>query len=58
MNIGLDIPVGKWRDFTKKELDELNALLEDSTKTEEASLDESLKKPNRPRKRRPRKDKS
>ena len=33
MNIHLDIPVGKWRDLTDKELDELNSLLADSSKT-------------------------
>lgn len=33
MNIKLDVPVGKWRDLSKSELDELNALLEDSSKT-------------------------
>jgi 23S rRNA pseudouridine2604 synthase len=33
MNISLDIPVGNWRYFTKKELDELNRLVDDSSKT-------------------------
>lgn len=33
MNIKLDVPVGKWRDLSKSELHELNALLEDSSKT-------------------------
>ncbi|NNL15432.1 MAG: 23S rRNA pseudouridine(2604) synthase RluF [Flavobacteriaceae bacterium] len=33
MNIKLDIPVGKYREFTSKELKELNKLLADSTKT-------------------------
>ena len=33
MNIELDIPVGKWRYFTKKELNNLNRLLTDSSKT-------------------------
>jgi len=33
MNISLDVPVGKWRYFTKKELDELNRLCSDSSKT-------------------------
>lgn len=35
MNIKLDIPVGKWRYFTQKELNELNKLTEDSSKTYE-----------------------
>lgn len=35
INIKLDIPVGKWRDLTKAELNELNLLLEDSEKTVE-----------------------
>ncbi len=33
MNIKLDIPVGKWRDLTNKELRDLNKLLIDSKKT-------------------------
>ena len=33
MNIKLDTPVGEYRDLTKEEFIELNALLEDSTKT-------------------------
>ena len=33
MNIKLDIPTGKYREFTKKELIELNKLLENSSKT-------------------------
>ena len=32
MNISLDVPVGKYREFTKDELNELNVLLADSTK--------------------------
>ena len=33
MNIKLDLPIGKYREFTKKELLELNQLLENSSKT-------------------------
>lgn len=33
MNIKLDLPVGKWRDLTPQEMNELNGLLEDSSKT-------------------------
>lgn len=33
MNVHLDIPVGKWRDLTEKELRELNYLVADSSKT-------------------------
>ena len=33
MNIKLDVPIGKYREFTKKELLELNKLLENSSKT-------------------------
>jgi len=33
MNIKLDVPTGKYREFTKKELIELNELLEHSSKT-------------------------
>lgn len=32
MNINLDVPVGKYRELTKNEMDTLNKLLEDSTK--------------------------
>ncbi|MBO8232239.1 23S rRNA pseudouridine(2604) synthase RluF [Prochlorococcus marinus str. MU1402] len=33
MNIKLDVPLGKYREFTKKELIQLNKLLENSSKT-------------------------
>ncbi|PNQ73435.1 23S rRNA pseudouridine(2604) synthase RluF [Hanstruepera neustonica] len=33
MNITLDVPVGEYREFTQKEITELNKLLEDSSKT-------------------------
>ena len=33
MNIKLDIPIGKYREFTKEELLKLNGLLENSSKT-------------------------
>ncbi len=33
MNIKLDVPIGKYRDFTKEELSKLNLLLEKSSKT-------------------------
>ena len=33
MNIKLDVPTGKYREFTKEELTELNRLLENSSKT-------------------------
>ena len=33
MNINLDVPIGKYREFTKEELYELNELLENSSKT-------------------------
>ncbi|SFU43000.1 23S rRNA pseudouridine2604 synthase [Pustulibacterium marinum] len=33
MNITLDVPVGKYRDLTPKEMKELNALIADSSKT-------------------------
>ena len=33
MNIKLDLPVGKWRNLTPQEMNELNSLLEDSSKT-------------------------
>jgi 23S rRNA pseudouridine2604 synthase len=33
MNVKLDLPVGKWRDLTEKELQEINRLVSDSAKT-------------------------
>ncbi|MGB1269465.1 MAG: 23S rRNA pseudouridine(2604) synthase RluF [Flavobacteriaceae bacterium] len=33
MNISLDMPIGKWRDLTPKELEEINTLVSDSSKT-------------------------
>jgi 23S rRNA pseudouridine2604 synthase len=38
MNIKLDVPKGKWRYLKEEELNELNELLKDSIKTEEASI--------------------
>ena len=38
INISLDVPVGKYRELTDKEIMELNQLIEPSSKTEEASL--------------------
>lgn len=35
MNINLDIPIGKWRYLTNRELNEINELLADSSKTSE-----------------------
>lgn len=37
INISLDIPTGRFRDLTDTEIKELNALIEPSSKTEEAS---------------------
>ena len=51
MNVSLDIPVGEWRDLTKEELDTINSLTGESTKTEEGSLldDIQTEKKKRPR---------
>jgi len=39
MNVELDdLPVGKWRDLTDKELMQINEMVQDSVKTEEASF--------------------
>ena len=38
INITLDIPVGRYRNLTEEEINELNQLIEPSSKTEEASL--------------------
>lgn len=35
MNIGLDVPPGKWRDLTPAELSDINELIKDSRKTHE-----------------------
>jgi hypothetical protein len=35
MNIALDVPIGKYREFTEDELKELNSLLSSSKKTEQ-----------------------
>lgn len=37
MNVMLDTPIGEYREFTKEEFNELNKLLEDSTKTYKAN---------------------
>lgn len=37
MNLNLDIPIGKWRHLTKRELSEINKLLKHSTKTNETN---------------------
>lgn len=47
MNVSLDVPVGKWRDLTKKELATINKMVNESSKTQEAS--ELPKKPSRSR---------
>lgn len=39
INIHLDVPTGRFRDLTAAEIAELNALIEPSSKTEEASFD-------------------
>jgi 23S rRNA pseudouridine2604 synthase len=39
MNVTLDdLPLGKWRDLTPSELNEINEMVQDSIKTEEASI--------------------
>jgi 23S rRNA pseudouridine2604 synthase len=38
INITLDVPVGKFRTLTDKEIVELNTLIEPSSKTEDASI--------------------
>jgi 23S rRNA pseudouridine2604 synthase len=44
INISLDIPMGRYRDLTDAEIKELNELIEPSSKTEEASLPNQLRK--------------
>ncbi len=47
MNVTLDVPVGKWRYLTEEELKVINADVNDSSKTEEASVIKESK-PKRP----------
>lgn len=47
INITLDVPVGKYREITKAEMDELNRLIGDSYKTEEGSLPKTENKPDK-----------
>lgn len=47
VNITLDVPVGKYREITKAEMDELNRLIGDSYKTEEGSLPKTENKPDK-----------
>jgi 23S rRNA pseudouridine2604 synthase len=42
MNIQLDIPIGKWRYFTEKELEEINRLISTSSKTHTSEIDDSI----------------
>lgn len=58
MNVILDIPVGEWRDLTSEELNTINNLLGESTKTEEGSIFKTTPKTGKERARRPRKPKS
>jgi 23S rRNA pseudouridine2604 synthase len=51
INISLDVAVGRYRELTSAEIEQLNQLIEPSSKTEEASLPKSApKKPETPRK--------
>jgi 23S rRNA pseudouridine2604 synthase len=36
MNVHLDLPSGKWRDLTTEELQQINILVDDSSKTNES----------------------
>ena len=41
MNVTLDdLPLGEWRDLTPEELKEIKEMVQDSIKTEEASISE------------------
>ncbi|AMA48949.1 MULTISPECIES: 23S rRNA pseudouridine(2604) synthase RluF [Flavobacterium] len=46
INISLDVPLGRYRELTEKEINQLNKLIAPSSKTEEASLLKSNKKIN------------
>ena len=62
MNITLDVPIGVWRDLRKKELSQLQYLLQDSQKTfegnKEGPQNENPKKTFHPKKRTPQHKKS
>ncbi|MBU0697339.1 MAG: 23S rRNA pseudouridine synthase F, partial [Bacteroidetes bacterium] len=50
MNISLkNIPVGKWRNLSKDELNEIMKMVENSSKTEEASINTVPIKPKKHR---------
>jgi len=51
MNVSLDIPVGEWRYLTEEELKEINTDVNDSSKTEEASILTNTKPSSRNQKR-------
>ena len=38
MNVQLDLPVGKWRDLSKQEIEEINRLCATSSKTIDSHL--------------------
>ncbi|MBL7887694.1 MAG: 23S rRNA pseudouridine(2604) synthase RluF [Flavobacterium sp.] len=44
INISLDVPIGRYRELTSAEIQQLNQLIEPSSKTEEASLPKSAPK--------------
>lgn len=46
INISLDVPTGKWRYLTPSEIKQLNQLIAPSSKTEEASLEKPVSRPN------------
>ncbi|MDN3596473.1 23S rRNA pseudouridine(2604) synthase RluF [Zunongwangia endophytica] len=49
MNVELDVPVGKWRHITQNELEEIDRLVNSSSKTEEASQLSEAKKDSKPK---------
>ena len=51
INISLDVPVGRYRELTAAEMNEMNRLIEPSSKTEEASLPKPESPRNTPPKR-------
>lgn len=47
MNVMLDVPVGKYRNLTQEELDTINKMVDESSKTEEASKLPNIVRKNR-----------
>jgi 23S rRNA pseudouridine2604 synthase len=50
MHLNLDLPPGDWRPFTEQEIQEMERLLENSSKTQQAKTSKQKAKPSKPKK--------